>query len=361
MTDCNKSSILSNVFSQFDVGFSISEYGNGHINDTYLSESTPKMILQRINTNVFHNPDAVMENIVHVTQHLRKKIELSGGSPDRETLTVVQTLDKKNFYRADDGSCYRMYKYITDSKSYETATAELMYKAGKMFGKFQNLLKDFDASVLNETITDFHNTPKRTANLKKAVINNISGRADSVYAEIRTAEHLEKYADAITSKIRFGSVPVRVTHNDTKLNNILFDKTTNDGLCVIDLDTVMPGSILYDFGDALRFGASSAAEDEPNLDKVYFDLDKFRGFARGFLEQTSDILTKAEIELLPISAIVMTYECGVRFLEDHICGDKYFKTHRTNHNLDRCRTQFRLVEDMEQKLDDIKNIISECL
>ena len=230
-----------------------------------------------------------------------------------------------------------------------------------MFGKFQKILSDFSAEKLHETIADFHNTPVRVEQLETAIANNNAGRLDSVMEEVEFAKRYSKYASAIMDAMSEGTVPTRVTHNDTKLNNILFDKETDKGLCVIDLDTVMPGSMLWDFGDALRFGASSGAEDEKDLDKIWFDLEKFEQFAKGFLEETADCLTPKEIELLPLSALIMTYECGTRFLADYINGDVYFKVHRDGHNLDRARTQFKLVADIESKLDEMKNIVGKYI
>ncbi len=349
---------LTDVCAQFNVETNIENYGNGHINDTYLCGGNPPVILQKINVNVFKKPDEVMENIYNVTQHLKKKVSEAGGDPERETLNVVRTRDGENYYKLDDKNYFRMYKLIENSTSFDVAENPVqLYHAGKAFGKFQNMLDDFSVEKLFETIVDFHNTPERVKQLEEAIRNNASGRLGLVKEEVDFALEYAKYADAITSEMEKGTVPLRVTHNDTKLNNVLFDKDTFEGLCVIDLDTVMPGSVLYDFGDALRFGASSGEEDEKDLDKIWFDLEKFDQFARGFLGETAGCLTPKEIELLPLSALLMTYECGIRFLADHINGDTYFKVHRENHNLDRARTQFKLVKDMESKFDEMKKII----
>ena len=347
---------LNEILGKFEVKTKIEEYGNGHINDTYLCES--RYILQRINVNVFENPAHVMENIYNVTEHIGKKIKAAGGNPDRETLTVIPTIDGDCYYKADDKNYFRMYKYISDSLSYDTVENPIqLYYAGRAFGAFQKMLDDFPAEKLHETIKDFHNTPKRVENLKKAIEEDKAGRRGEVQKEIDFALEYAKYADLIVNATEKGEVPVRVTHNDTKLNNVLFDKDTGKELCVIDLDTVMPGSALYDFGDALRFGASSGAEDETDLDKIYFDLEKFEQFAKGFLAKTGDCLTKKEIELLPISALILTYECGIRFLTDYLEGDTYFKIHREKHNLDRARNQFKLVKDIEEKLEEMSKII----
>ncbi len=353
---------LKAICAEFDVDVEIEPYGNGHINDTYICEYTPRYILQRLNTNVFKNPEAVMENILNVTRHLAEKIRACGGNPQRETLNVVMTRDGKCIYKADDENYFRMYKFIEDSVSYDMVENPVqLYHAGKAFGKFQSMLDDFPADKLHETITDFHNTPVRVSQLEQAIENDAAKRVKLAGKEIEFAKEYTKYASAITDKMADGSVLLRVTHNDTKLNNVLFDKDTDEGLCVIDLDTVMPGSVLFDFGDALRFGASSGSEDEQDLDKIWFDLEKFEQFAKGFLSETADCLTQTEIELLPLSALIMTYECGTRFLADYLNGDTYFKIHRENHNLDRCRTQFKLVADIEKKLPQMSEIVSKYI
>lgn len=352
---------LNEICSKFSINTTIKSYGNGHINDTYLCDSTPRFILQKINTNVFKNPEEVMENIYNVTEHLRAKITAAGGDAARETLTLIRTRDGKNFYR-DESGCYRMYNFVEDSVSYDFVQNPVqLYHAGSAFGKFQKMLNDFPADKLHETIVDFHNTPERVNQLEEAVSNDAAGRLGKVSAELETARRYSKYAAEITGAIACGEVPLRVTHNDTKLNNVLFDAKTDKGMCVIDLDTVMPGSLLYDFGDALRFGASSGAEDETDLEKIWFDLEKFEQFAKGFLEETADCLTERETELLPLSALLMTYECGTRFLADYLNGDTYFKIHRENHNLDRARTQFKLVEDIEKKLGKMSDIVKKYI
>lgn len=353
---------LKEVVAQFNVIVDIEDYGSGHINDTYLCESAPRVILQRINTKIFKNPEGVMENIFGVTEHLKKKIAAQGGDPDRETLNVVKTRGGEILYKFDDNNYFRMYKFVEDSVSYDIVENPVqLYFAGKAFGKFQNMLDDYPADKLFETIVDFHNTPVRVKQLEEAIKNNAAGRLDSVKEEVEFALEYAKYASTITREMEKGAVPLRVTHNDTKLNNVLFDKDTGEGICVIDLDTVMPGSVLYDFGDALRFGASSGTEDERNLDKVWFDMEKFEQFAKGFLGETAGCLTEKEIELLPVSALMMTYECGIRFLADYLNGDAYFKIHREGQNLDRTRTHIKLVKDIESKLEDMKKVIEKYI
>lgn len=349
---------LNAILSNFSIQSKIEEYGNGHINDTYLT-STGNHILQRINTAIFKDPQRLMDNIEKVTEFLRKKIVAEGGNPDRETLTVIKTLDGKNFYRYDDEHYFRVYKFIKDTITIENSKNPAdLFAAGKGFGHFQKLLDDFPVESLYETIEDFHNTPKRVEALKTAIVENRAGRASLVQGEIEFALENASFADKVVSQISNGSIPLRVTHNDTKINNILFDKDTRQAVCVIDLDTVMPGSALYDFGDALRIGASTAAEDETDLDKVFFNESAFEGFAKGYFSEMKDSLTESEIALLPFSAKLLTYECGIRFLTDYLNGDTYFKIHHEHHNIERARNQFKLVSDISKKEDRLSAIIA---
>ena len=349
---------LNAILSNFSIQSKIEEYGNGHINDTYLT-STGNHILQRINTAIFKDPQRLMDNIEKVTEFLRKKIVAEGGNPDRETLTVIKTLDGKNFYRYDDEHYFRVYKFIKDTITIENSKSPAdLFAAGKGFGHFQKLLDDFPVESLYETIEDFHNTPKRVEALKTAIVENRAGRASLVQGEIEFALENASFADKVVSQISNGSIPLRVTHNDTKINNILFDKDTRQAVCVIDLDTVMPGSALYDFGDALRIGASTAAEDETDLDKVFFNEAAFEGFAKGYFSEMKDSLTESEIALLPFSAKLLTYECGIRFLTDYLNGDTYFKIHHEHHNIERARNQFKLVSDISKKEDRLNAIIA---
>lgn len=347
---------LDYILSQFDIKSKIEVYGNGHINDTYRT-STSDYILQRINVNVFKNPEAMMDNITSVTSFLRKKIKDEGGNPDRETLAVIKTRDGKSCYRADDNNVFRVYKLVENVMTVESATKEDMYRAGRGFGIFQRRLDDYPAETLAETIPNFHNTVDRVEKFEEAVKNDIAGRVKDVQAEIAFVRECVSFAGRVTEGIEDGSIPLRVTHNDTKINNILFDKDTGDAVCVIDLDTVMPGSALYDFGDALRIGASTAAEDETNLDLVSFDEEIFAQFAKGYFEEMGEKLTEREKELLPFSAKLMTFECGMRFLTDYLNGDTYFKIHRENHNLDRARNQFKIVRDIIAKEDKLLEIV----
>ncbi len=353
---------IKEIISKFSIDTDIVPYGNGHINDTYLCDVNPGYILQRININVFKNPEEVMSNIIRVTQFLREKIVEKGGNPQIETMNVIKTRDGDDFYKADDNNYFRMYDYIENTVTHETVENPIQFfEAGKAFGKFQRMLNDFPADELFETIVDFHNTPVRVAQLEEAIEKNYQNRLAEIGAEIEIAKKYSKYAPLIVDSIASGEIPLRVTHNDTKLNNILFDKDTDEAVCVIDLDTVMQGSLLYDFGDALRFGASSGTEDEKDLSKIWFDLDKFEHFAKGFLGEMKDSLTPKEIELLAESALILTYECGIRFLADYLNGDTYFKTKYPTHNLDRARTQLKLVVDIESKFDEMKKIIAKYI
>ena len=347
------------ILQQFAVNTKIEPYGNGHINDTYcLTE--PRYILQRINTDIFKHPDELMENIENVTSFLREKIKKNGGDPQRETLTVIKTVDGKNYYQYDENNVFRMYLFVENTKSIENSkTPEDLYEAGVGFGRFQRMLSDYPADTLHESIKDFHHTPKRVEALKLAIREDKAGRAASVEAEISFALEQAVWADQVVKGIEDGSIPLRVTHNDTKINNILFDQETGKAVCVIDLDTVMPGSMLYDFGDALRMGGSTGAEDETDLSKVWFDETAFEAFAKGYLSEMKDDLTETELELLPFSVKLMTYECGIRFLTDYLNGDTYFRIHREHHNLKRARNQFKLVADIAGKEERLSAMIKE--
>ncbi len=346
------------VLKQFNLDTEYSAYGNGHINDTFVTHSEPQYILQKVNKNVFTKPEEVMENIMNVTRFLKDKIIAEGGNPDRETLNLVLTVDGKPYYCAENGEYYRVYKFIDHAISHDKVEDPMqLYHAAKMFGKFQNMLADYPADTLNETIKNFHNTKSRFADFKKAVEQNLSGRLDNVKEEVQFVLDREADCSVVVDAMAEGKIPLRVTHNDTKLNNVMLDEVTGEGVCVIDLDTVMPGSLLYDYGDALRFGGSSGAEDEKDLSKIWFNVTNFEHFTRGFIEALPSI-TEEELKLLPFSIKLMTLECGSRFLADYINGDTYFKTHYPEHNLDRCRTQFKLVADLEAKMDELNAIVA---
>lgn len=339
-------------------------FGSGHINDTFLlicqdGEKTIKYILQRMNSDIFTDIQGVMENIIGVTTFLRRKIEEENGNPDRETLTVIGTKDGKSYFLDSIGSYWRAYLYIEDASCYDVVEKpEDFYETAKAFGRFQFLLSEYPAEKLHETIPDFHNTPVRMEAFKKALKEDICGRRSMAEKEIQFIMEREKEMSIATDMLKEGKLPLRVTHNDTKLNNIMIDNETREGICVIDLDTVMPGLSINDFGDSIRFGANTAKEDEVDLSKVSLSLPLFEIYIKGFLEGCNNSLTEEEIKMLPMGAKLMTLECGMRFLTDFLSGDTYFKIHRDNHNLDRARTQLSLVADMENKWKEMEEIVS---
>jgi len=332
-------------------------YGNGHINTTFLVvKDAHRYILQKMNTHVFPKPDELMENIIGVTEHIRKKAPTEAA--DRSTLTVVPALDGSTHICDDDGGYWRMYEFVEGTVTYETIkSAEDFKLCAEAFGVFQQQLADYPAEKLHESIENFHNTPKRYENLMKAVEKDICGRLSEVTAEVEFAKAHKEFCETLERARIAGTLPLRVTHNDTKLNNILFDEKTGAPICVIDLDTVMPGYSVNDFGDSIRFGANTAVEDETDLSKVTLDLSLFEAYAEGFLKGCNGSLTDTELDLLPVGAIMMTLECGMRFLTDYLEGDVYFRIHRERHNLDRARNQFALVADMERKLPEMKAVI----
>lgn len=334
-------------------------YGNGHINTTYLvvAADATEYILQKINGTVFQNPVALMENIQAVTEHLAKKV-----SSSRERLTLVPAKDGRLWHRDEDGAYWRMYEFVRDSLCLEKIERpEDFRESGAAFGNFQRQMADFPAQQLHETIPDFHNTPNRYRLLKQAIAADCCKRAGNVQQEIEFFLAREDYAQTLERMKQTGALPVRVTHNDTKLNNVLLDRETRRAVCVIDLDTVMPGLSLYDFGDSVRFGASTGAEDQRDLTQIQFSLPLFRAFTEGFLSSCGSSLTQAELAHLRDGAKMMTLECGARFLTDYLQGDTYFHTSRPDQNLDRCRTQQKLVSDMETSWEKMQEIIEDCL
>lgn len=350
----NKLIEVSNKFSLKGEAISAKAYGFGLINDTYLvvADSGVRYILQRINDRIFKNIRGLMDNIEAVTKFLAKKV----SDPD-EALRLVPLKTGGVLYN-DDSGYYRVYYFIEDSISYQVVEEPIhFYYSGKAFGRFQRQLSDFPADSLIEVIPNFHNTKSRFADFKKAVEDDEFNRVKDVKEEIKFALEREKDASVLVDMLKDGKLPLRVTHNDTKLNNVMLDAVTGEPKSVIDLDTVMPGLSLYDFGDSIRFGANPVAEDEKDLSKVYCDLELFEIYAKGFLEECGNTLTDNEIKMLAFSAKMMTYECGIRFLADYLSGDVYFKVQREEHNLDRCRTQFKLVYDMEEKMTEMENII----
>jgi hypothetical protein len=338
-------------------------YGTGHINDTYASRfekdgGVVRYIHQRINHQVFRQPEKVMHNIERVTRYAREQILAAGGDPERETLNLIPTLDGQSYHRTETGDYWRTYVFIEGARTYDQVE-ELshVYAAAKAFGGFQKLLSTLRGDRLHETIPDFHHTRKRFEAFLRALQADVRNRAGTVRNEIEFVLARENDTSVIVDLLSGGQVPERVTHNDTKLNNVMIDDRTGRGVCVIDLDTVMPGSALYDFGDSVRLGASTAAEDEQDLTKVDFDLAMFDRLAQGYLDSAREFLTKTEIDYLAFSAKLLTLECGIRFLADYLSGDVYYKIRRDSHNLDRCRTQFKLVAEMERKMEAMAAIV----
>lgn len=354
---------ISFIQDSFSIGGSFvgSERKNdGNINSTFVLKFsdgavTEKYTLQRINTNVFKKPDELMENIVGVTAHIRKK----GGM---KTLDFLPCRDGKYYCVDSVGNYWRIYRYVDNVYTCNIIdSAEVFRSAGEAFGRFQSILSDYPIDTLYETIPDFHNTASRLEKLKNSVSADVVGRAASVRDEISFILDREEDACVLGRLTKNGELPVRVTHNDTKLNNILFDRDTDRGICIIDLDTVMPGLSLYDFGDSIRFGASTAAEDEPDTDKISLDLNLFRAYTEGYLSSAGGSLTDREKELLPFSAKLMTLELAIRFLTDYLDGDTYFKTDYEAHNLVRARAQIKLVGDIEKKLGEMQNITADAV
>ncbi|MBE6623066.1 MAG: aminoglycoside phosphotransferase family protein [Ruminococcaceae bacterium] len=358
-----KFSELAKIFCLEGTVENISVIPNGHINSTYdvtikNSEKTNRYVFQKINTYVFKNPTLIMKNIEGVTSHISKKLESQGKSRDF-VMHFAHTKDGNNYYVDNDGF-WRISEYVTDSVAINSANnlSELR-SAGKAFGNFQTMLSDFDATKLYETIPDFHNTRNRINTLTVHVKEDPCKRVEGVKEELKKIEKFTPVAIRLNELVDSNELPLRVTHNDTKINNVLFDKNTGDAKTVIDLDTVMPGLVAHDFGDAIRFAANTAVEDEPDLSKVSLDIERFRAFSEGFIPEVAKALTPMEIKTLALGAFVMTLELVVRFLDDYITGDMYFKTHYSDHNLVRARCQLKLAEDIYDKLDEMNNIVSE--
>ncbi len=354
------------LLSNFDINgefISCEPYGSGLINRTYVAVYSvngkrKRFIVQRINTNLFKNVDGLMNNIKLVTEFNRNEIIRRGGDPDRESLTLVYTKNGAAYYRTEEGDCYRVYVFIEDAKGYDVVEKpEHFYQSAVAFGKFAQLLDRFDSTQLFEVLPDFHNTVKRFDNLKKSLAADKFNRAADVKAEIDFALKHENIVGNIVNLLESGKMPSRVTHNDTKLNNVLIDTRTDKAVCVIDLDTMMPGSICYDFGDSIRFGCNPCLEDTPETEKVIFSTPLFEEYARGYLSVFGDAITEIEKKNLTMGAILMTYECGIRFLTDYLDGDVYFRLSRERQNIDRTRTQFKLVADMESQYDKLNSII----
>lgn len=334
-------------------------YGHGHINETFFVRTAEhgKYILQCINTNIFRNVDGLMNNVKGVTEYIYR-LRIAAGDKPEDVLKLYPTVDGAPYARVDE-KCYRLYNYIEGALDTDTmaVTPELFRLSGVGFGKFQNLLNGYNAEQLCEPIPNFHNTRVRLNDLIAAAERDAVGRKAEVEKELQFYLSRASYADRVLNLLNEGKMPLRVTHNDTKLNNVLIDGRDNRVLSIIDLDTVMPGSILYDFGDSIRFGANTAAEDETDLGKVTFSAEMFRAFCEGFLPEVANVLTNAEVDEMAFGALLMTYECGMRFLTDYLNGDTYFRTHRPTHNLDRARTQAKLLRDMEAQLPAMEKVV----
>ena len=357
--------ILCAAASAFDFGGPMvcdpHHYGEGHINDTFVvwrADHTKRFILQRINTDTFTDPAGLMENICGVTRHLRTKIQAEGGDPRRECLNVIPTLSGAAYYIDSEGNAWRAYDFVENTVCLQQVGCEADFRTvAETLGKFQNQLADYPASTLHETIARFHDTPNRYANFEKALAADALGRVKTIAPEIAFIHAREKDCHVLLDQLAAGEIPLRVTHNDTKINNVLLDEATGKGICVIDLDTVMPGLSAYDFGDSIRTGANDCAEDEPDQSKVHFDLHLYEVFAKGYLSTAGSTMHTAEKKSLAWGAKLMTLECGIRFLTDYLEGDHYFHIARPNHNLDRARTQFTLVRQMEEVFDQMLEIV----
>jgi aminoglycoside phosphotransferase (APT) family kinase protein len=349
------------VARQFQISGEFSSaapYGSGHINDTYCvvfhqSGVPVRKILQRINHNVFKNPVALMENIQRVTSHLAAQV---AGQPDssRRVLSLIPARDGRAWHVDAEGYHWRAYHFIDKARTYDAIeSTEQAFQAARAFGKFQQMLAGLPAPRLHDTIPNFHHTPKRFVALEQAIAADVAGRAILAKPEIEFALAHK----SITRVLLDANLPERVTHNDTKFNNVMLDDATGEGICVIDLDTVMPGLALYDFGDMVRTATSPAKEDEQDLSRVTMQFPMFEALVRGYLASTGRFLTKEEKQYLAFSGKLITFEIGLRFLTDHLAGDTYFKVHRNGHNLDRCRTQFKLVQSIEQQEEQMERLV----
>lgn len=339
-------------------------YGTGHINDTFAvtynqAGTRVRYIHQRLNSNVFKNPGALMENVDRVCRHLAAGAARGAGEASRRALTLLPTVEGKPSWVDDAGDHWRTYFFIEKAATHDLiTTTRQAYEAARAFGAFQAMLADLPADELHETVPDFHHTRKRLEALQEAVREDAHDRSAEAGPEIEFALARESLADVLLGLQDAGEIPERVTHNDTKLNNVMLDDETGEGICVIDLDTVMPGLSLYDFGDMVRTATSPAAEDERDLSRVRARPEMFEALARGFLSSAGAFLNPAERAHLILAGRLLTYECGLRFLTDFLSGDTYFKTSRPGHNLDRCRTQFQLVRSLEEQENSFQKILA---
>jgi len=361
-----KDAILNEVLAAYELPATLlgaARYGQGHINDTFCVVCQPqegdavRFILQGLSLAAFPHPDELMENFIGITSYLRDKVIANGGDPLRETLSLVKTRDGKDYYTDSNGKVWRLTPFIENTDCFQSATPELFEASARAFGRFQYMLQGYPAETLHEAIVNFHNTEDRYAKFEAALAADKHDRAKDIAEEIKFVTDRKADCSVALQALRDGKLPLRVTHNDTKLNNILIDRDTHEGICVIDLDTTMPGLSINDFGDSIRFGANHSKEDEKDLSRVNFDIELYEAYTRGFLEGAQGSLTEGELEYLPWGARLMTLECGIRFLTDYLDGDHYFRIHYPEQNLDRCRTQFKLVKDMEEQFDAMAAVI----
>ena len=361
-------SVISQILAAYALPGTVADvarHGKGHINDTFCvvcrmpEGGTARFILQRLSQAAFPHPEEVMENFVGITSYLRREILAEGGDPLRETLSLVKTGDGADFVTDSEGRAWRLMPFIENAECYQSATPELFAASGRAFGRFQYMLRDYPARTLHETIPHFHDTESRFEQFLAVLEADKLNRAEGVSPEIQFILRRKADCGVALRALREGKLPLRVTHNDTKLNNILIDRDTHEGICIIDLDTTMPGLAINDFGDSIRFGANHCMEDEQDLTKVNFDISLYEVFTRGFLEGARGSLTSAELEYLPWGARLMTLECGIRFLTDYLDGDHYFHDiSRPRQNLDRARTQLKLVKDMEEQFDAMAAVVA---
>lgn len=360
-------SVISQILAAYVLPGTVADvarHGKGHINDTFCvvcktpEGGTARFILQRLSQAAFPHPEEVMENFVGITSYLRREILAEGGDPLRETLSLVKTGDGADFVTDAEGRAWRLMPFIENADCYQSATPELFAASGRAFGRFQYMLRDYPARTLHETIPHFHDTESRFEQFLAALEADKMNRAKGVSPEIQFILRRKADCGVALRALREGKLPLRVTHNDTKLNNILIDRDTHEGICIIDLDTTMPGLAINDFGDSIRFGANHCLEDEQDLTKVNFDISLYEVFTRGFLEGARGSLTPAELEYLPWGARLMTLECGIRFLTDYLDGDHYFHVSHPRQNLDRARTQLKLVKDMEEQFDAMGAVVA---
>ncbi len=336
----------------------------GHINETYTATydqggTRVRYIHQKLNQNVFKNPVGVMKNVMRVTTHIRRKQETRNlRDATRRSLIVIPTRDGRSFYQNGDREVWRTFVFIEGVETYEAVQSpQQAYQAGRAFGEFQQLLVDLPGERLIETIPDFHHTRKRFTALQQAIAQDRYNRAKDARQEIDFALKHEPMVDVILNAMAKGKIPERITHNDTKFNNVMLDVLTGEAMCIVDLDTVMPGCALYDFGDMVRTTTSPTLEDEPDLSKVRMQLPMFKKLTEGYLSAAGQFLTKAEKAHIAFAGKLITFEIGIRFLTDYLSGDSYFRIHRPAHNLDRCRTQLKLVESIERQEEAMQKFV----